>query len=675
MRRAGKGRGGRNLDEEIIGSSGPNRKADPVSRLTRLYLRSLIALVVLAPSAGIVYIHFLQAPDLKWVQHDFHVVAVTGSILLGLFVTGVSFLCYRETGEPFLRWLTLGFLGFVILYFPHGALTHTADGNIWLFILYGPFSRLAIGAFLIAALLAYGRAEDPPPMRTAAKTWFPWIVLLIATVGAVFALADSPVGGHPMVRWISEGGQIALCLIGIVIILVRRDRPVALVYLAVALAMYAQSGVAFLLAKPWNHMWWYAHVIFAAGFFVLSYILMRAFQTTHSLVAVYTLEEMVSRVAAARTETAGARRSAQQLRQMLDLSPIGVAIGSEEGRILYVNPAMEAIVEVEGGDLLGHRPEEIFRGSCLRESLIAEARREGAVRGREVECRTVTGQKKWVLASLTPIDYEGKPAVVAWNLDITLRRQSETALRRAKEAAEESSRAKSEFLAAMSHELRTPLNAVIGFSDAIREETFGPIGNETYREYLDNIHSSGNHLLDIINDILDVSSIEAGAMTLHEEDVDLGKAVDATIRLVRPRADRKRLTLVSSIEPGLAVVQADERRIKQVALNLLGNAIKFTPEGGEITVACRMEDDGSMSLSVADTGIGMTPEETALALQTFRQVDSGLDRKEEGTGLGLPLTKGLMELHGGRLEIRSEKGRGTTVAAIFPKGRVVRGTS
>ena len=244
-------------------------------------------------------------------------------------------------------------------------------------------------------------------------------------------------------------------------------------------------------------------------------------------------------------------------------------------------------------------------------------------------------------------------------------------LKEAKEEAEGASRIKSDLMANMSHELRTPLNAIIGFSDSMKAEIFGPIGHEKYREYLEDIHQSGQHLLGLINDILDVSSIEAGAVELHEENVSLCDVVETSVRFIRARADNGQVSIASTIDPEIPLIYADERRVKQILLNLISNAVKFTPEAGRVTVSAQLNDDGSLAVAVADNGIGMDEEEVTKALSTFGQVDSGLDRKHEGSGLGLPLTMGLIELHGGTMEIESEKGHGSLITVTFPKERVI----
>jgi signal transduction histidine kinase len=258
--------------------------------------------------------------------------------------------------------------------------------------------------------------------------------------------------------------------------------------------------------------------------------------------------------------------------------------------------------------------------------------------------------------------------VVSIFTDVSALKQREAALGAAKEQAELANRAKSEFLANMSHELRTPLNAIIGFSEMIRNRVFGPVGSAKYVEYANHINESGEHLLELINDILDLSKIEAGKLDLDIEDVDVARVVRACIRLVGERARLGGLTLGHELPDENLVLRADERKLKQVLLNLLSNAIKFTPSGGSVTVRAEVTPGGDTEITVADTGIGISPDDIEKALSPFGQVDSQLNRKYEGTGLGLPLTKALVELHGGTMDMMSEVGVGTTVRVVFPPG-------
>jgi signal transduction histidine kinase len=255
-----------------------------------------------------------------------------------------------------------------------------------------------------------------------------------------------------------------------------------------------------------------------------------------------------------------------------------------------------------------------------------------------------------------------------------LRRQEDRAeafeaMKTAKEAAERADRVKSEFLATMSHELRTPLNAVIGFSEMMLHEVFGSLGSDHYREYVRDIHSSGSHLLSIISDVLDLSKAAAGKLTIDEHWVDAREVVNAACRLIYPRIEEARLTLAVNIPPGDLIIYADERVLKQVLLNLLSNACKFTPADGR--VECSVSVDGSgMTFAVTDTGIGIPPEHLARVLQPFVQVDSSLSRRHEGTGLGLALVDVMAKWHGGCLSLKSQVGSGTTAAVILPLRRI-----
>jgi len=244
--------------------------------------------------------------------------------------------------------------------------------------------------------------------------------------------------------------------------------------------------------------------------------------------------------------------------------------------------------------------------------------------------------------------------------DQTSVKRVEAALRQAKETAVNASRAKSEFLANISHELRTPLNAVIGFSEVMIQEVFGPVGNDRYRDYAGDIRQSGLHLLGVINDLLDYSKVEAGRLELHIEDISPAAILDKCTRMMRQRAEAENLTLVTDNgDAATSVVQGDDRKITQVVLNLLSNAIKFTPAGGVIRLSIRQSGDG-VDIIVADSGIGMSAKDIDLALSPFGQVDSSLNREYAGTGLGLPLSKSLVELHGGTMTIDSAPGKGTT---------------
>ena len=250
-------------------------------------------------------------------------------------------------------------------------------------------------------------------------------------------------------------------------------------------------------------------------------------------------------------------------------------------------------------------------------------------------------------------------------------RRAYDALRIAKEAAEKANRAKSEFLANISHELRTPLNAIIGFSEVMMQGILGPVANESYLGYLKDIHDSGIDLLNIINDILDLSKAEAGKLELSEQMVDAAAVLDAVCRLMSAKIDSANLTVVIDIAPNLSLLFCDRLKLKQVLLNLLSNAVKFTPPGGRISIRAVSDTESGFAITIRDTGIGIAKDDITRVLLPFEQVESSLSRTHNGTGLGLPLTAAMMELHGGAIEIDSEIDQGTAVTLRFPPERLV----
>jgi len=237
--------------------------------------------------------------------------------------------------------------------------------------------------------------------------------------------------------------------------------------------------------------------------------------------------------------------------------------------------------------------------------------------------------------------------------------------------AEEASRAKSHFLATMSHELRTPLNAIIGFSDIMATQVLGPVGNPKYLEYAADIRTSGQHLLAIINNVLDLSKVEAGRFELHEEEVQLASVISAGLKLVKQQASDNRLSVKAEVGTDLTLI-ADERALKQIVINLLSNAVKFSRENGSVAISAFLDDGGGLVLSFSDDGVGIAEKDIKRLLEPFRQADEPLIRRRIGTGLGLALVKSLVELHGGSIQLASTFGVGTTVSLRFPSSRVRR---
>jgi signal transduction histidine kinase len=259
--------------------------------------------------------------------------------------------------------------------------------------------------------------------------------------------------------------------------------------------------------------------------------------------------------------------------------------------------------------------------------------------------------------------------VVSLYSDITERKAAETKMAQAWAQAELANRAKTDFLANMSHELRTPLNAIIGFSEILSREHLGPLKNPRYLEYSHDIHASGLHLLSIINDVLDMSKIEAGKLDIHDEDIAVSTLLNGSVRMVRERARKQCIELICKVVDPDHVIIGDERALKQCLLNLLSNAIKFSHAGSTVTVEGSIDAEGRTALTITDEGIGMTEEELERALQPFGQAHASTTRTYGGTGLGLPITQGLVEAHGGAMSIVSAPGEGTRVSIVLPPER------
>ena len=307
------------------------------------------------------------------------------------------------------------------------------------------------------------------------------------------------------------------------------------------------------------------------------------------------------------------------------------------------------------------------------ESLLADLKNRRPFRDVRYRYADREGHAKWSAVSGKPV-FDGNGEFCGYRgtgRDVTSETEARLGLMKSKEEAEIANRSKSEFVANMSHELRTPLNAIIGFSEMLQAEVLGPLGSERYRNYANDICNSGRHLLSLINDILDLSKVESGVDDLYEEEMDVAEVVRTLMVLVRPHAEKGKVELQLDIQDGLPKLLADERKIKQILVNILSNAIKFTRSGGLVSLRVSHTEPGPFEFHARDNGIGMTPDEVEKALLKFGQIDSDLNRKYNGTGLGLPLSKALTELHGGVLEIDSTKGHGTTVTVRMPAYRVM----
>jgi signal transduction histidine kinase len=369
---------------------------------------------------------------------------------------------------------------------------------------------------------------------------------------------------------------------------------------------------------------------------------------------------------------AAATDSQLQLIQAIESVSDGFALFDGQDRLLLCNDRFRELVSGSGcapGTNFHRIAGALTERVAPHANILADwiARRAQASTGKQPMIELPFSDGRWLRASDQPTPDGGIVTVLT---DITELKNREKNMAIARDMALHANRTKTEFLATVSHELRTPLNAIIGFSEVMESQLFGPLGNERYASYVADIHASGQHLLALINDILDVSKSEAGKLDLTPEEFDLATAIGAMLRLVEERARQQKLTVSVVLPDTLPKIFADLQRVKQVALNLLSNAVKFTPAGGRVEVTGGLDSQDNLFFRVSDTGIGIRREDIEKCLSPFGQVDSRLARKYEGTGLGLPLSVRLVELHGGRLAIDSAPGRGTTVTVTFPRERV-----
>ena len=375
-------------------------------------------------------------------------------------------------------------------------------------------------------------------------------------------------------------------------------------------------------------------------------------------------------VSARKAEEARLLASEQKHRAILDTCSDAVLLAdAESGRITEVNPQAAALFGCSMDDLLGRHQSELHPPADRQR--LSQTFREHLEIGRvlvpDATIQRDDGTVVPVEITARPTRIGGVSTLVGFFRDVTHRREREHELIEAREAAMAATRSKTTFLANVSHELRTPLNAIIGMSEMIGGEFFGPVGHPKYAEYGRDIRDSGSHLLDIIDDILDVSRLEMGKLVLQEAEIDLAELVGQTCRTVAPLFEENGLVCTQFVAPEAGRLHADRRAVRQMLLNLLSNAIKHTPPGGQIrVVAAGTGSDGEVTLSVADTGRGIPPERLASVTLPFNSSAEPAGRGPGGTGLGLAITKGLIELHGGRLEIAGRSGGGTSVRLVFP---------
>ncbi|MCX7312396.1 MAG: PAS domain S-box protein [Alphaproteobacteria bacterium] len=367
-----------------------------------------------------------------------------------------------------------------------------------------------------------------------------------------------------------------------------------------------------------------------------------------------------------------AKAEVDEVRDILDASADGVVVLDADQNVQSINGGAAKLFGYESREVTGLPFTSLFAPESQREvlqSLDSAGSQSGARAGRDVIGRRRDGGAVPLFMTLSRVNDDGDKLCAIFR-DMTFWKKTEGDLLNARRQAEAASAAKSDFLAKISHEIRTPLNAIIGFSEVMMQERFGPVGNERYRQYLKDIHTSGGHLVSLLNDLLDLSKIEAGKLELKFADVDLNELTQQSVALMQPQANRERIIIRTSLGSTLPSVTADARSVRQILLNLLSNSIKFTGAGGQVIVSTARGDEGEVVLRVRDTGIGMSEQDLAVALEPFRQLATSARWGSGGTGLGLPLTKALAEANRASFRISSAVDAGTLVEVAFPGSRL-----
>ncbi len=607
-----------------------------VETLTRAYAAALRLLFALTPALAILYLHFLvPTPQPRFVSHHFHEIAISAAIGLSGFVSYITWRCYQASGEPFLRWLTVGFLGFTLVYLPHGLLTRMADHNIWLFLLYGPASRLVMGACLFYALTRYGAPSENPDAARRGRFLTRAVAIFLGIDILVAILAYSPIASSPWVRLTMEIGALLFSLSGIAVLLWRRiDAPLMAIY-AISLASFVQASLSFVLALPWNHQWWLAHAIFAGGFMLLSYGVIQAFHTTRSFSAVYGIEQMMQQL----------RTSEERFRCVVESSPFPAMLCTDAGEVVFLNPVWAATT--------GYALEDL-------PSLHDWEQRTGIPSGTEGDCvvRCRDGSERyWELKSIIlPRLSDGLQLTLREANDVTESRRAEARRLTMERQFHEAQKTESLGVLAggIAHEFNNLLSGILGATELalMKSGTASPISR-----YLTLVKDSSRRAAALCRQML----AYAGRSQFTPQALDLARLLEEMTDLLRLSVSRT-ATLELLIPPDLPPIRADKGQLQQVILNLVINAseaIGDTP--GHITLAGQFDEAAQqVCLTVSDNGPGVSAETAARMFEPFYTT------KFDGRGLGLAAAHGIMAAHGGEIQLLSKPGEGAILGLRFP---------
>ncbi len=645
---------------------------DLTQRLSSAYATLIVVISSLIPAFGTAYLYFFQDSHLKFISHLGHELAIAVALLQSGFIAVIAWRCFEYSGERFLRWLALGFFAFALIYACHGIFTRIAPVNIWQFVLYGPVSRFVMVGCFFVGLLAYGKPALGNDKKERQGRWLTWTTVLIIINVAVFGLASTSWAPHA--QKIFELSALLLSLLCVAIVRLRGlNSPLMTIY-SVSLLFFAQSSATFLLSSAWNHLWWFAHIIFASGFILLSYSVIKVFLTTRSFALVFSQEELFEQIRAEKNRAENALAELQDaytelgnthdlLRSVLaSASAYSIVATDINGVITIFNTGSEQMLGYRAVDMVGLQTPLMFH--CETE-VEARSRALSAELGTSViGFRVFVGRseidgqetREW-----TYIHKDGHRFPVS--LVVTTIRSATGEITGYLGIAENITERKrlamlkSEFLSTVSHELRTPLTSIVGSLDLIAGGVFGSV-SEPMSGMVDVAHKNSQRLRLLIDDLLDMEKMTSGKLNFELVWQPLEEIVVQAIEDMRPYGSMRNISLIfiTSIEYEL-LVRVDAMRLQQVLSNLLSNAIKFSPEDEVVEIIMKCID-GKARVEVSDHGSGIPWSFRKSIFKRFSQADSSDTRQYGGSGLGLAITRQLIEGMGGLIGFDSEPGKG-----------------
>jgi PAS domain S-box-containing protein len=653
-------------------SSMPSQLGYRIEYLTRLYEVVIIVGLVITPLLVIGYlVTFSSTPALRFVNHGFHEIIITIATLVGGFVTYVSWRSYQASGEIFLRWLTVGFLAFTIIYTPHGLFTRMADHNMWLFLLYGPVSRIVILGCFMYGLLQYGKPAENVAEVTKSGFWWRVLILCVMVDIGVAVLAYSPIASSFWVRTPMEIGAIVLALSGISIMLIRHINLALMKFFMIALVIFAQAPIAFILAEPWEHLWWLAHIIFAVGFFIISWGVTRALLTTRSFSLAYSQEQLMVDISVHKATEEALQYEKSRIMAILNMVGEPIFVKDNEHRVTNANHAFYDLFDMDENSVIGNTLIEAVpeheREHFLKIDRMVLDTGESDIREEEL---TLKGHTRTIITSKVRfIDGFGKRGLVCSIHDITERKQAEEEKVVFERQLQHSQKQDSlgQLSGGIAHNFNNILAIIIGYCGLTKTNIL------TAEKNIPIIEKAAERAVVLCRQMMAYSGKEKLTITK----VNMAMQVDETIVMLKPSLPQNAI-IKTNLSASIPMIEGDVSQLNQVVMNLIINAseaigiaqgeVNVSLDKIEIIAGKTFEDYSGnpippgeyVCLEVTDSGCGM--DETTLS----RLFEPFYTTKFTGRGLGMSAVLGIIKSHGGVLQLFSQPSQGTTFKVFLP---------